>query len=368
MSEEHYDANIFLSYRHEDNDYLKGAIVEFAKNLVRAYEFQTGKRLHLFIDENIQWGARWQEVLDRNISQANILLVAVTPMYLKSDACRKELLDFNSCAKTKQGNEILSLIWQGINDLDGGKQDLVRNIIQERQFISVKKLVFWTSDMIEYQKEVSAIAAKLCDVVKEQNRRIDNVGNVLVVQHDNVEEDDGVKEDLISLMIKAEQYSVGLNEAVSDLTNSLNNILGRFNRNDSLNYDSASDLKRWADRIVSDSQNDVRTINHSLSLASGTWKYYYTAMLLYVDQISAMPPCALRDEQIETMANAVNQLASSFSLPDETQQLFSILNVLEKLVSQLSPVTSSVNNMIKCYSDIRNQAISLRDMVEKLRH
>lgn len=61
MSELDYDANIFLSYRHQDNDYLNNAIIEMAQNLVKAYEYQTGRKLHLFVDTDIHWGENWQK-------------------------------------------------------------------------------------------------------------------------------------------------------------------------------------------------------------------------------------------------------------------------------------------------------------------
>lgn len=87
------DASLFLSYRHSDNDYLDGAITQLAEEIAKSYEFLYGNKLDVFIDKkSIEWGQDWQRELDRRIESCNIIMPAVTPGYIKSEACRKELL------------------------------------------------------------------------------------------------------------------------------------------------------------------------------------------------------------------------------------------------------------------------------------
>ncbi|OZG62108.1 ATPase, AAA superfamily [Bifidobacterium hapali] len=359
MSELDYDANIFLSYRHQDNDYLNNAIIEMAQNLVKAYEYQTGRKLHLFVDTDIHWGENWQKTLNTNISKANILLAAVTPMYLKSDACRKELLDFNARTSSNHGNKILSMIWQNLDNLPDKGQDPVRNIIRERQFISVEDLAYEPSDTPNYKKRLAEIASKLQVTIKEQNSQIDKVTSV-----DNSNKEVG--KDYLSSLSEAEKSAANMSAYVTDFTQSLNNLLNRLKDNQVPKNPSATDLVNWSNRITTESQKDIHTLDASIEHISEIWNQYYIALKLYTDQIESMPSGALRNQQINAMKNNLDQLIQSFTIPDEIYQTISIMNMFGNLVRPLLPVTTSISNAITFFSTLRTQTLSLRDRINNL--
>lgn len=89
------DASLFLSYVHADDDYMEGALVAFAHRVAAAYSYLTGREIELFVDrEDIAWGQAWQERITNQLGQTSFLLAMVTPNYIRSKACRDEVVTF----------------------------------------------------------------------------------------------------------------------------------------------------------------------------------------------------------------------------------------------------------------------------------
>nr|WP_236023523.1 TIR domain-containing protein [Bifidobacterium miconis] len=365
LSTSEYDANIFLSYRHQDNEYLDNAIIDLARGIVQSYEYQTGKKLHLFMDTEIQWGSDWQKILDDNIAKANILLVAVTPMYLKSDPCRKELLEFDTRAGQNSGNKILSMIWQNIDVIPDNGTDPVRNIIQSRQFISVEDLAYEPTNTRSYKQRVSEIASALQKTVAEQNEKIDQTLDHVTraVKDESSSNNDA---DYLSMLAKAEESSDSIQADITDFTQSLNNIMNRLNANPLPKNTPATGMISWGNRISSESHDDIEKLDASIRRISATWDNYYVALQLYIDQIASMPMGSLRNQQIDMMMNNLDQLSNMFTVPAGVQQAIDMLRVLGNLIRPVRPVTASITDALTFFSSIRTQAKSLRNRLGTL--
>ena len=117
--------------------------MQFAKAVVRAYRFQTGRSLSLFIDRrDIQWGDNWRKTISQGLGAANFLLPAITPNYLGSAMCREELLQFNTSKSFNKGNRILSLQWvpiEGATNLSEADPTnrLIKELISSHQWLDV---------------------------------------------------------------------------------------------------------------------------------------------------------------------------------------------------------------------------------------
>jgi sulfatase modifying factor 1 len=86
----------FLSYTRADNDNLEGWIVRFHDKLQKRVNFVTGDQsIRVFRDlDDIPLGADWQEAIDSALDKAYCLVAMVSPAFLNSDACRKEVKRF----------------------------------------------------------------------------------------------------------------------------------------------------------------------------------------------------------------------------------------------------------------------------------
>lgn len=366
LSESDYDANIFLSYSHNDNNYLDNAIVDFASNLVTAYRFQTGRELHLFADTDIHWGAEWRQVLDHNISKANILLAAVTPQYLGSNPCRQELLEFNARSGQHSGNKILSMIWQNIDAIPNSGNDPVLDIIHDKQFISVEDLTFEPSNTPSYKKRMAEIASKLKDVIDEQNNQIDQATNARIHLSSNTSSIGNRTNDFLSLMAEADKSADSLDEEMVIFTKSISNIIKRFSENPAPQNASATRLITWSNQIVDASENDVSSLNESTAHLSNIWSNYYIALQQYIDQVAYMPAGALRNQQINGLINNLDQLINSFTISDDIQHTASMITALGNLIRPLTPIMTSINNAFKFFSSIQMQATALRTRLNEL--
>ena len=365
LSDSEYDANIFLSYRHQDNDYLDNAILDFTKNVSQAYEYQTGRKLHLFTDQEISWGSDWQKILDANITKANILFVAVTPMYLKSEACRKELLEFDTRTGQHSGNKILPMVWQNLKAIPDSDTDPVRNIIQSRQFISVEDLAYESTDTRLYKRRISEIAMKLQETIQEQNEEMDKAVNQEAHDVEN-SVDDSNAPDYLSMLAKAEESSTSMQTDIEDFSQSFDNIINRLNSNHFPRNASAAKMLLWGKKLSAESEEDVNKLNKSIKRISDTWDNYYLALQLYVDQIANMPMGASRNQQIDTVMTTLDQLSKQFIISDEMQYQIDMLRAFGNLIRPLQPITTSITDAIAFFSSIQTQAKSLQRRLSAL--
>jgi len=83
---------IFLSYAAVDN--RDGYITEFRDALSPELQIQTGEKFAIFQDINVAHGGAWEEQLSEELKNATFLIAILTPSYLSSEFCRKEIMAF----------------------------------------------------------------------------------------------------------------------------------------------------------------------------------------------------------------------------------------------------------------------------------
>jgi hypothetical protein len=83
----------FWSYVRQDDEGDHGRILALANDLREQYRMQTAEELELFVDrESIEWGEAWKERIDTAIAGTTFFIPIITPSYLRSPECRRELL------------------------------------------------------------------------------------------------------------------------------------------------------------------------------------------------------------------------------------------------------------------------------------
>ena len=168
-------ARLFVSYVHEDNDYFGGAITAFADDLARAFRVNTGNDIEVVIDTKaLKWGDDWKSRLSEEVDAAQFMLAVVTPNYLKSDACRDELLQFSAAAESlDKPRRLLSLIWIPLpTAMTADRNDPALRIINESQFKDGSGLRDLERGSTKYRRALESLAHSLADAVEASRKPI----------------------------------------------------------------------------------------------------------------------------------------------------------------------------------------------------
>jgi hypothetical protein len=163
------DATIFLSYVHADDQRAEGRIVKMAHDIVDTYEYLTGRKLKLFIDrDSIVWGENWRARLNAEIERTVFLLPVVTPRFLKSVACREEVIHFTTSLERSEAKKLLlPLVWVDVKDTDiVPDTDPVLTKLRDAQFIDVTGLRTGSVTGAAYEERLEQIAMRLRDSVQ----------------------------------------------------------------------------------------------------------------------------------------------------------------------------------------------------------
>lgn len=84
-----YEHHIFISYAHGDT------WTPWVRNIfeprLRAYLQLEMGRLEIFVDDQIQTGARWDDVLRQKIACSKIMLCLISADYFQSEWCKREM-------------------------------------------------------------------------------------------------------------------------------------------------------------------------------------------------------------------------------------------------------------------------------------
>ena len=98
----------FWSYVREDDEAEGDRITQLARLIKDEYELQTADEIHLFIDtDEIQWGDAWRQVIEENLGAVAFFIPVMTPRYLLSSECRRELEFFARRARKGGFSELL---------------------------------------------------------------------------------------------------------------------------------------------------------------------------------------------------------------------------------------------------------------------
>ncbi|MBT1192887.1 TIR domain-containing protein [Rhodococcoides kroppenstedtii] len=159
---EYGQASGFWSYVHDDNEAEDGRILLLADRLTSRYKVRTGRNLRLFTDRKIGWGEEWERVINDELTSATFLIAVVTPSYIQSAACRQELLQFYSNAKTRGVEElVLTIIWSDVPDLSTESPDPLIKIVASKQFEHFEDLSLQEPDHSDVRKFVNRLVTEL---------------------------------------------------------------------------------------------------------------------------------------------------------------------------------------------------------------
>ena len=351
------DASLFLSYRHSDNDYLDGEITRLVEEVAKSYEFLYGNKLDIFIDsKSIEWGQSWQQELDKRIESCNIIMPAVTPGYIKSDPCRKELFAFKEKIESRSNCRIMPLIWQNIKSLQDDN-DMAIEIINEHQYENVESLRGVSPKSPQYRKRIEELANRIHSSVVENDATTLNNSNVVIKCTESTE--DG----LLEKLAECEKQMPIFTDSFTEVANKTTQLLSAFKEHPAPNNEQAVDLINWTLEIEACTKSDTESLQHSLAAARESWACMLNALSSYANVVVLLAGPATKKEQLKDAYTMIVSLKNTLNLPEEVQLASAFMSSLRLISPRLKPLGDSFISVIDFLSDIK---ASIEPLEQKL--
>uniref|UniRef100_UPI001EF5E68B TIR domain-containing protein n=1 Tax=Frankia sp. Cj3 TaxID=2880976 RepID=UPI001EF5E68B len=175
------DPAAFLSYAHADDTYASGQITAFRQQLEGELRAQVGHDLHIFQDrDDITWGQAWKERVDDSLDAATFIIPIVTPRFLASDQCRRELARFlEREQRLGRTDLVLPVYWIEVPDLErrGSRatDDLVA-ALSARQYADWRELRFTALSDLACRRLIADLARRLRDTLVPPTHIVDPRG------------------------------------------------------------------------------------------------------------------------------------------------------------------------------------------------
>lgn len=150
----------FTSYSHEDNEHNNDFARELAIRLKREVRSKTGRlAFEVFIDKkDLRWGQAWRARIDAGIADSTFLVAIVSPLFLESEECRREVLRFAELEEARGRDDLILPVYY-IDDPRMNRRkppevpteaEEVARLLSSRQFIDWRPLRYrdWTDSLV----------------------------------------------------------------------------------------------------------------------------------------------------------------------------------------------------------------------------
>lgn len=161
----------FWSYTHRDDRLDGGRIARLSEQIANAFEIITGEPLEIFLDKkSLEWGDAWRMRLDSALTSTTFLIPIVTPKFLMSQECRREVITFAGHAASLGLDELLLPIHyvnvpQLTHEAEERPADEVVELISKRQWVDWRELRLEDEDSPAYRKAVHELARRLAEIL-----------------------------------------------------------------------------------------------------------------------------------------------------------------------------------------------------------
>ena len=156
--------DIFLSYTRVKD--FRGTVADFAAHLQRETQNKTGQTaLRIFIDtQYIAPGAKWSPALESELASARMLLILLSPTWIRSTWCRQEYSKFVARSQERAVDRpIVPIIWDDVSfdDCQTDDERAILSLILEHQAVPWGDLQYetWASERL--RKTIGQLAVRL---------------------------------------------------------------------------------------------------------------------------------------------------------------------------------------------------------------
>ncbi|CPS16096.1 toll/interleukin-1 receptor domain-containing protein [Mycobacteroides abscessus] len=159
----------FWSYAHKDDVAEDGRILRLCERIKNEFSLLTGRDIEFFVDrEAIAWGDKWRATIDDALTETTFFVPIVTPRFVASDECRRELVAFSENSKARGVPELLfPVLYVAVDDLSEESNDEVKVAIARTQYVSFTELRLIAEDSSEYRMKVNEMALRLISIANQ---------------------------------------------------------------------------------------------------------------------------------------------------------------------------------------------------------
>ena len=156
--------DIFLSYTRLKD--FRGTVADFVVHLERETRKKTGRAdLKIFLDtQYIAPGAKWSEAIESELGNARMLLILLSPTWIRSEWSKREFMTFSAQSNALgQVRPIVPLIWDDVSHDDcetDEERDTLTSVL-EHQAVPWGNLQYktWESELL--REAVGNLATRL---------------------------------------------------------------------------------------------------------------------------------------------------------------------------------------------------------------
>ena len=281
---------------------------------------------------------------------------------MRSEACRKELLDFNTRVTEHGPNRILPLMLQSIDGMTGiSDRDPVWDIAHNRQYLPVGHLRLMSAE--DRQKRILEIVKELRAVIEDITARSqsDDTSESVVSKFkgDNTP-------DLLSAWKEIEKHTPQVNVGAQEFAVSFQNISKTLSTHPAPANGNASVYSSWAIQLSEQLRPDIDSLNKASDNPSELWNNAYAVMSQYVGFIQSLPQGALRNSQIDSMGTTFDGLRTSLSMPPEVTQMLPLIRMLGNFARPLRPFADAVNQSFNVIENMGTMTAALQNQLDRI--
>jgi hypothetical protein len=156
----------FWSYVHEDDNAEKGRISQLVQDISEQYQMLTGESISIYLDtEENKWGEKWRENIDTALSEVVFFIPVITPRYIQSTECRREIQYFvQGAEKLGLHDLILPLLYVDFKEFHNKEtSDELIKLINEFQWVDWTETRFLECTSEGYRRGVNKLAQRLVE-------------------------------------------------------------------------------------------------------------------------------------------------------------------------------------------------------------
>lgn len=147
----------FFSYAHSDDTF--GFLTNLRNDLCDEYRVLTGDELELFFDrDSIEWGERWEKSIEESVDAASMFLPVVSPCYLASSSCMKELSQYLAKVEKAGAGDLILPLMMIDPSATRGVDDRILGKLKSFQYKDIMAMRFMDRGSGGYRKALNSLA------------------------------------------------------------------------------------------------------------------------------------------------------------------------------------------------------------------
>lgn len=335
----------FLSYVHADDLNDSGRITQLRRRLESEIRMQLGEDFSIFQDkENILVGQQWRTQIENTIDETTLLISIITPSYLNSEECRKEVeLFLDRERQLERDDLIIPVLYLETASLHNDEHTIAQ-ALNRRQHFDWARFRFEDFESNEVRKGLSELANQVIGAI-HRSRIADR--SITVPESDSLVDKPGLVEQLataeeaipnLTVTINAlSETTVRINEYVSAATEEIE-AANSTGRPASVRLSIIHRLSKRLEQPVYNMEGLANEYLDQVSMVGG-------AIDLFIERLPSIDQSELEsatefDRALETMKNATLQAFESL------KQYQEVLVRNYSLSSTLRPILKRIHTAI----------------------